>query len=126
MAEAESCEIRYSGRRSEQLEIFVAENIDKFFNLGSHAHQLHLTFQNVHELRQLIQFVLAQETADSRDARVPMRSQQTALPAIRAHAPEFEEAKLPQAFSNAPLRIQNRAAILELDRQCNHRKQRSQ
>src|SRR5579862_2896960 len=98
IAEAESCQVRDSGRRSQQLEIFVAENVDKFFNLRPHTHKLHLAFQHVHELRQLIQFIPAQETADSRDPRVPLRSQQTALHAIRAHAPEFEKTKLPQTL----------------------------
>ena len=71
MPEDERCRTRNSGRRLQQLSILVGENVDKFLHLRPHAHQLHFALQDIHELRQFIQFISPQKTADSRDPRVP-------------------------------------------------------
>src|ERR1700730_19079206 len=67
-----------------------------------------------------------QKTAGSCDARVPWRRQRPAPRAIGEHAPEFDQAKLSKAFTNADLRIQDWATIIEHDHQGDYRKDRTQ
>jgi hypothetical protein len=55
-----------------------------------------------------------------------VRRQKTAFRGADEHAPEFEQTEFLKAFPDADLRIQNRAAIIELDRHGNQNKQRDQ
>src|SRR5882724_10010123 len=83
--------------------------------LWPRADQLHFTLDHVHQLRQFVQLVFAQELADARDPRIFRSRQGTASRGVWDHASKFEQAKLAKIFSYARLGEENRPTILPLD-----------
>ena len=93
--------------------------------------------EDVPELRQLVERVLAQDGSDARDARVVLHLEQQAralvvllrarrarLSAVVRHRAELQDAELAAVATDAGLAEEDRAAVVELDQQGDERRRR--
>src|SRR5664280_870456 len=91
------------------------------------SHDAHVASENVPELRQLVEREAAQRSPGARDARVAAvdRVARAYLLGAHDHRAQLEQLEVAAVLANTPLPIQNRAAILQLDRQCRERQERA-
>src|SRR5947208_300322 len=84
------------------------------------ADHAHLAPQHVPELRELVERQAAQDAPHARDARIPLVDGQPGSLALGAddHGAQLDELELLSASPHAPLAVERRASILELDRCC--------
>jgi len=126
VAEAQSGEVGDSGRGLQQLLVLGAKHLHMIFELRSRTDQLHFALQNIHQLRQFIQFVFSQNAPDPRDSRVMRSGHRAAGSRAGNHAPEFQESEHAKVFANAQVGIQNRAAVVQFDGNCDQGERGSQ
>src|ERR1043166_2880731 len=107
--------------RRDQMSLFVKRNL-----LGQLGHEVrtfrtwsnktHLAFQNVPELRYLIDTNLANDAPDARRARIAFaRPNRTTLFSVDAHRSKLRQDKRATVLADAFLLVKDRPARLELD-----------
>lgn len=107
-----------------------------FERVGTRADEAHVAFEDVPQLRQLVQTVFAKKSAYRRDARIVGHLEKRALPLIemekrvaqplcaRHHCPKLVTGKEHASFPNAQRGINRWALRLESHRQSDHKHQR--
>jgi hypothetical protein len=85
--------------------------------------QAHVAAHDVPELRELVEREAPQDSAGPRDPRIAFVDREARAAALRAdlHRPQLQELELGSADPDAPLPVEDRAAVVELDRQCGER-----
>src|SRR5919106_1044971 len=89
--------------------------------LGTWSDEVHVAFEDVPELRNLVYANLADDAADASGAVVTLRSPDRALFfCIDVHRTKLHQHKRPPILANAFLLVKNRATRLELDEYRGH------
>src|ERR687887_2433174 len=90
------------------------------------ADQAHLPAQDVPELRDLVEREAAQKAADARDPRVALVDRPAGPLRLGAddHRPQLEQLEVGSVLPDAPLPVEDRSAVVELDRKRGQREQR--
>ena len=99
--------------------------LDLIRERGAGADEAHVAAHDVPELRQLVERQPPQQPARARDARIAfVDGEARALP-LRAdlHRPELHELELLAVQADPPLPVEDRAAVVELDRQRGRREE---
>jgi hypothetical protein len=94
--------------------------------MRARPHHAHVALENVEELRQLVDTGSPDESADAGDAVVAPRGRNdpVAIGLILGHAAKLVHLEKAVRATDALLDEQDRPAIFEFDRQCDHRHQR--
>ena len=108
--------------RAHLVEVLVARInghnlVDEVFALRSRAYKRHVAYENVPQLGQLVEVVVAKEASDTREAVFVLFDAELrrSLLGVDFHAAEFIDEKRPSTFSDALLAVDGRAAVLALD-----------
>lgn len=108
--------------RAHLVEVLVARVngynlIYKVFALRSRPYKCHVTYENIPQLGQLVEVVVAKKASDTREAVFVLFDAELRLSLLGVdfHAAKFIDEKRPSAFSDALLAIDGRAAVLALD-----------
>src|SRR5207302_5842686 len=93
--------------------------VDLVAKRWSRADQAHVAADDVPELRQLVEREPAEGAARSRDARVAAVDgvARALLLGADDHRPQLEQVEVAPLVADAPLPVEDRAAVLELDRE---------
>jgi hypothetical protein len=86
--------------------------------LGTRADEAHLAAHDVPELRELVELRGGEEAAHAREALV-LSSGERRTVGVVLHLAELEHAQVGAALAEAAAAVEDRAAILELDRKRN-------
>lgn len=108
--------------RAHLVEVLVAwvnghNLIYKVFALRSRPYKCHVAYENIPQLGQLVEVVVAKKASDTREAVLILFDAELRLSLLGVdfHAAKFIDEKRPSAFSNALLAVDGRAAVLALD-----------
>ena len=108
--------------RAHLVEVLVARInghnlIYKVFALRSRAYKRHVAYENVPQLGQLVEVMVAKEASDTCEAVFVLFDAELRLSLLGVdfHAAEFIDEKRPSTFSDALLSVDGGAAILALD-----------
>ena len=108
--------------RAHLVEVLVARVngynlIYKVFALRSRPYKCHVAYENIPQLGQLVEVVVAKGASDTREAVFVLFDAELrrSLLGVDFHAAEFIDEKRPSAFSDALLSVDGGAAILALD-----------
>ena len=91
--------------------------VDEVFALRSRAYKRHVAYENVPQLGQLVEVVVAKEASDTREAVFVLFDAELrrSLLGVDFHATEFIDEKRPSTFSDALLAVDGGAAVLALN-----------
>lgn len=108
--------------RAHLVEVLVARVnghnlIYKVFALRSRPYKCHVSYENIPQLGQLVEVVVAKKASDTREAVLVLFDAELRLSLLGVdfHAAKFIDEKRPSAFSDALLAVDGRAAVLALD-----------
>lgn len=108
--------------RAHLVEVLVARVnghnlIYKVFALRSRPYKCHVTYENIPQLGQLVEVVVAKKASDTREAVLILFDAELrrSLLGVDFHAAKFIDEKRPSAFSNALLAVDGWSAVLALD-----------
>ena len=97
--------------------------------LGAGPDNRHVTLEDIHKLRELIQAALADDAPDGRDARIIYAGGEAGdavLLGIDAHGAELDDLELAAVLCQPGLLIEDGAAVIQLDRQGGKQHQRTE
>ena len=91
--------------------------VDEVFALRSRPYKRHVTYENIPQLGQLVEVVVAKKASDTREAVLILFDAELRLSLLGVdfHAAKFIDEKRPSAFSNALLAVDGWSAVLALD-----------
>ena len=89
----------------------------KVFALRSRPYKRHVTYENIPQLGQLVEVVVAKKASDTREAVFVLFDAELrrSLLGVDFHAAEFIDEKRPSTFSDALLAVDGWSAVLALD-----------
>ena len=97
--------------------------------LGAGADNRHVTLEDIHKLRELIQAALADDAPDGRDTGIIYAGGETGnavLLGIDAHGAELDDLELAAVLCQPGLLIEDGTAVIQLDRQGGKQHQRTE
>src|SRR4029077_15375007 len=94
----------------------LAAQLDEGWILWARSDQAHLAFEDIPELRQLIEFRPGEKAAQTGEPHVVRRRQRRAGGAV-LHLPELEHVQCPPAQADSPAAVEGRPRAIESDRE---------
>src|SRR6185503_8503567 len=122
--EAQRCRTGNTGHELKNLLLARGIQTNVLGDFRSGTNERHLTEEDVHDLRQLVQLELTQPTSDARDPGIATHRQELLALAGLPHAPELPHQKGSSPPADPLLAKEDRAAVVELDQQWNEDPQR--
>ena len=108
----------------EDRRVRFAAQLDEGWILWARSDQAHLAFEDIPELRQLIEFRPGEKVAQTGEPHVVRRRERRAGGAV-VHLPELEHVQRPPAQAHSPAAVEGRAWAIESDRERQDRDQRA-
>ncbi len=118
---------REPGPDVEALALALVVLLDLVAERGTRADDAHVTAEDVPELRQLVDRRPTQEAPEPRDPRIPLVDRVPGAHRLRSHdhRPELQQLEVLAFPADAHLAVEDRPAVLELDRERGETEQRA-
>ena len=108
-----------AGTHAEHAHLLGGVHVDVFADFGAWSYDAHLPFEDVEELRDLVDLEPAQECAHTGDARVVgAHGDQTAVVGLLIHGPELVELEIHIAASHSRLFVKHFPLRVTHNHQC--------